>query len=423
MLGTHVSAVGVSIVAFLETGSVWWLSVIYLASRVPALLVSTHAGSLADRLDRRRILLVADSVAGVATVGAAVLYAAGSLELWHLVALALVGSIANAYQDPAFQAAVPTLVSAERLDRANGFLQFGPAIGTLVGPALAGALVAWAGIGGVLVFDLLTFAAALVATLLVRFPTPDADPAPRITTWATLRASWDHLGGARRGLRRLLLASTAANLMLSMVNVLMITVLVPLAGEGGTGVLLSLGGVAMLVVSALVSAAGLPARRVPVMGAAIAVVGVGLLLIGLQAHLLPVALGIVVTLGAVPVIGAATQTLYQSTIEPAWQGRIAALRRVSAEALIPVGVLVAAPLVESLAEPAMAADGPLAGTFGRILGVGPGRGVGLVMVTIGLVVIALGIAVARDRVAREIDDLADVAIRNDGDLIDAVSTI
>lgn len=406
MLGTHVSAVGVSIVAFIETGSVWWLSVIYLASRVPALLVGANAGALADRVDRRRILLAADSMAGIATMGAAALHIAGTLELWHLVVLAVVGSIANAYQDPAFQAAVPTLVPTDRLDRANGLLQLGPAIGALGGPALAGVLVAFAGIGGVLVLDLVTFGAAIVATLLVRFPSPSSDPAPRTSMWATLRSSWAYLDGPRRGLRRLVLASTAANLVLSMVNVLLLAALIPLVGEAGTGAILSLGGVAMLTASALVSARGLPTRRIPVIAKSFAAVGVGLVLIGVRANGVSVAIGMMITLAAVPVLTAAAQTIHQATVDASWQGRLAALRRVTAEALVPVGVLVVAPLVESLAEPAMAVEGPLAGSAGLLLGVGEGRGVGLIMVTVGLIVMCIAWWIGRDHLVNELDDLA-----------------
>ena len=404
MLGTQVSAVGVSIVAFIETGSVWWLSAIYLASRVPALIVGAHAGAVADRVDRRRILLAADSVAGVATAGAAALHIAGTLDLWHLVVLAVVGSIANAYQDSAFQAAVPTVVPTDRLDRANGLLQLGPAVGALAGPALAGALVAFAGIGGVLMLDLVTFGAAIVATLLVRFPSPSGDPAPRTSMWATLRSSWAYLDGPRRGLRRLILASTAANLVLSMVNVLLLAALIPLVGEGGTGAILSLGGIAMMAASAFVTAKGLPARRVPVIAKSFAAVGVGLVIIGIRANAVSVAIGMMVTLAAVPMLSAAAQTIHQATVDASWQGRIAALRRVAAEALVPVGVLVVAPLIESLAEPAMTAEGPLAGSVGLLLGVGEGRGVGLVMVTVGLTVLCIGWWISRDRLVNELDE-------------------
>ena len=112
-------------------------------------------------------------------------HVAGRLELWHLALLAVVGSVANAYQDSAFQAAVPTLVPTDRLDRANGLLQLGPAVGALAGPALAGALVAFAGISGLLVLDLATFGVAGTATLhgwqpgdRVRFD-PEELPRPR----------------------------------------------------------------------------------------------------------------------------------------------------------------------------------------------------------------------------------------------------
>jgi hypothetical protein len=224
--------------------------------------------------------------------------------------------------------------------------------------------------------------------------------------WATLRSSWAYLDGPRRGLRRLILASTAANLVLSMVNVLLLAALIPLVGEGGTGAILSLGGIAMMAASAFVTAKGLPARRVPVIAKSFAAVGVGLVIIGIRANAVSVAIGMMVTLAAVPMLSAAAQTIHQATVDASWQGRIAALRRVAAEALVPVGVLVVAPLIESLAEPAMTAEGPLAGSVGLLLGVGEGRGVGLVMVTVGLTVLCIGWWISRDRLVNGLDEIA-----------------
>ena len=405
LLGSQVSSAGVSIAAFVETGSVWWLSILYLAIRVPGMLAASHAGDLVDRSDRRRVLVLADTAAAVATGTALLLLATGHLELWHLVVVAVVGATANAYHEPAYASALPLLVPRAAIDRAQGMLQLGPAVGVLAGPAIAGVLVGTGGIGAVLLFDAATFVLAIATASRVVIPRPDstATAATDDTDLRGLRATWDGLTGRLHGLRHLLLYSASMNLVISIVNVLLFALLVPLAGEAGAGLLLSLGGAGMLVTAGVVAARGVPARRVRTMAGSAMAIGVGIVLMGLRPSPALVATGLVVTLAAAALLSGASGTLFQTEVAADRQGRLSSLRRVMAEGLMPLAVLAAAPLAEGLAGPAMADGGPLAGSVGLVLGTGPGRGAALLFVVIGLVVVGLGVLIARDRALRVLD--------------------
>lgn len=404
LVGNDVSAAGVSIAAYVQTGSVWWLSVLYLAVRIPALLTAAHAGHLVDRSDRRRVLLVADAAAGVTTVAALGLLLLGHLELWHLVVVAVVGSTANGYQQPAYLSALPVLVSQDAIGRANGMLQLSPALGLLAGPALAGLLLGLGDIGAVLAFDAATFVLAAVITAVVRIPPVASvdDPRPDLEIRG-LRAMWRSLDGRLRGLRHLLVYAGALNLVISVVNVLLFALIVPLAGETGAGLLLSVGGCAMLVTAAVVSTRGVPPRRVRTVALGVAAVGIGAVVCGLQPSVVLVGIGLVVVLSGAAVLTAAAGTIYQTEVPAELQGRLAALRRVTAEALAPVAVLAIAPVAERLAEPAMQTGGALAATVGIVLGTGPGRGVALLFVGVGVVVIGLAVSIARDRTLAGLD--------------------
>lgn len=424
LLGTNVSAAGVSIAAFVQTGSVWWLSILYLAVRLPGLLVASHAGDLVDRSDRRRVLVVADTAAGVATAIAIVLLLTGRLELWHLVVVAVVGSAANAYQEPAYASALPLLVPRPAIPRAHGLLQLAPAVGLLAGPAIAGALVGLGGIGAVLAFDAVTFLLAVAATTAVRIPAPtpaaiDANAAPSgaAVTARGLRATWRSLTGRLEGLRHLLLFAAALNVVLAVVNVLLFALLVPLAGEAGAGLLLSLGGLAMLVSAAAVSARGVPTRRVRALSLTTVAVGGGIALTGLRPSPVVVGVGLAVTLGGAALLSAIAGTLFQTEVAADRQGRLSSLRRVVPEALMPLAVLGVAPLAQRLAEPAMSPTGALANSVGNVLGTGPGRGVALLFVVVGVVVAALGVALGRDRTLRRLD----VAVPAAADVADTTS--
>ena len=400
LVGTDVAGFGVAFVAYLETGSLTWLAALFLAGRIPALVASSHAGGLIDRTSAKPVLISADLCAGVASMTALVLHVAGALELWHLVVLAAVGSLANAYQLPAYQSAVPMLVERDALPRAQGLLQVAPAAGLLAGPALAGVLVAWGGIGGILMFDLITFFGAMAATLSVRFPERSVvDLAPgqseETSTSGSLMVVWHHLVGRRRGVRRLVLWMAAVNFAVAAVNLLLPALLLSLASERTSGFVLAIGGVAMLASGAAVSAVGLPDRLVTALVAATAMIGIGIVLLAVRPELPVVVLGVVVTLAAAPVAGAASGTIHQTEVAQDFQGRLMAFRRVVSESLMLPAVIIVTPLVERVVEPSMQPGGWAAGVVGPLIGVGEGRGVALAVAIAGagVVVIALGMLV------------------------------
>ena len=136
---------------------------------LPQVLLSPVAGAVADRARKRTALQLADWL-GLAVVAAfTVAYVSGHLAGWQIyVAVALLGAAA-AFAYPALSSAVPLLVDAERLPRANGLLGATRSIAEVAGPALGGALMAAHAVGGVLALDLVSFAVALLCVQLVPF--------------------------------------------------------------------------------------------------------------------------------------------------------------------------------------------------------------------------------------------------------------
>jgi len=406
LIGTTATAVGAALWAYMQTGSVLWLSLLMLANQVPALVLSPMAGALVDRRSRRRILLAADSVAAVGTVTAIAVHLAIGLQPWHLVLVILVGSAANAFQEPAYQASLPMLVPREALGRANGLLQLAPGASLIAGAPFAGAALAAGGIAAVLAVDLATFAVAVLATSLTPIPDPRSSPAgPAVDhevapPKGTMRAVWQHLSGERRGLRRILLGFAGVNLMLGTTNVLVLALALSVSNPAAAGFVSGLAGLAMVAASVVIGARGVAGDRVRGILVGIAGVGIGLVVAGARPHVVVVAAGVMVMLASVPVASAASNTLFMELIAPEWQGRLHAFRRVVSGALMPVSIILVAPLVDLLAEPAMAPGGALAGTVGALIGTGTGRGIALVFVIAGVGVLGMVAGMALDPAVR-----------------------
>ncbi|WP_167149888.1 MFS transporter [Actinomyces sp. ZJ308] len=133
---------------------------------LPMLLLSAHAGLVADRVDQRRFLIITQSAMGLVSAVLAIDVLAGSARLWHVYLAAFLTGVAAAYDAPARQTFVARMVPAEHLSNAVGLNSASFNAARLLGPALAGVVITWVGAGWVFAVNAATFlfpAAALAA--------------------------------------------------------------------------------------------------------------------------------------------------------------------------------------------------------------------------------------------------------------------
>jgi MFS family permease len=150
------------------------LSVVGIAMTVPHVVLLLLGGVVSDRFDRRKVMVGADLLRGVAIGVLGLLSVTGALELWHVLVLTAFYGAGTAFFGPAFDAIVPDVVPPELLPEANSLDQFvRPAAWRLAGPALGGFLInAW-GPGGAFLVDAATFAVSIAAIMMMH-PTASA---------------------------------------------------------------------------------------------------------------------------------------------------------------------------------------------------------------------------------------------------------
>jgi MFS family permease len=145
----------------------------------PVLFLSAWAGMLADRVDRRKLLIATQVAQGVLAAGLGVLVLSGHAELWHVYVFAGLLGCVSAVDAPARQTFVADMVPAERLPNAVGLNSASFNAARMIGPGLAGLLIAWVGTGWVFVINALTFIATIVA--LSRMRVDELQPVPHAT--------------------------------------------------------------------------------------------------------------------------------------------------------------------------------------------------------------------------------------------------
>lgn len=151
--------------------------VVSVAQFLPFVLLALPAGVLADRLDRRRIMVASDAVRFAVQLVAGVLLLTGHAGVPVLVVLAAVFGAADAFFQPAITGLVPSTVGPADLQPANALRGLTYSFGSIAGPAIGGVLIALVGPGGSFLFDAATFAVSAVTLLLLRVPRAPAAPA------------------------------------------------------------------------------------------------------------------------------------------------------------------------------------------------------------------------------------------------------
>lgn len=408
VVGSNLTGFGLAVWMYLETDSVTLLALIMLASTLPGIVLSPIAGALVDRWDRRMVMLISDTCAGIATFAAALLFFTNELELWHIYVMATIGSVANSFQEPAYTASVPLLVPKKHLGRANGLVQMGQAIGTLVAPALAGVLVATTGLWGVLLADGATFVVAVTTLALVRIPRPVAASSRARHVWAEVVEGWQWLR-ARGGLFGFMLIAAGVNFLLGFMSVLYIPLYLSFTNEVVLGTAMSVLGVGMLVGSVAMGIWGGPKRRIRAMVGGISLGGLLVAAMGMDDSVFLVTGAGFLLMATVAIVNGTSQVLWQVKVPPGLQGRTFSVRRVLAQMAIPIAYLSAGPLADRVFEPMLAAGGRLAGSVGAVIGTGPGRGIGFMFVLTGLgTIILAAIAFARPSIRNVEDELPDM---------------
>jgi len=171
LLGDGVFIVAMAWQVYLLSNTPTALAMVGIAMTVPTIVFLLLGGVMSDRFDRRRLMLAADVVRGLAIAAIAVLSLTGTLEIWHMLVLVAIFGGATAFFGPAFDAVVPDVLPASLLPQANSLDQFvRPLALRLAGPAVGGFLIEGVGVGWAFALNAATFAVSAAALLAMAPP-------------------------------------------------------------------------------------------------------------------------------------------------------------------------------------------------------------------------------------------------------------
>jgi len=405
LIGTGLTGFGMSLWVYQRTGSISLFAAASVLALLPAVALSPFAGALADRWNRRLIMVWADSLAASGTLSLAVLLWLDRVQLWHLFAAITITAVSSAFQQPAYLAAVTQLVPKRYYGRANGLVSLGGATGSLLAPLLGGALVIAIGLRGIIIIDLLTFAVAVTITLSVRFP-DSMFKRREEPFWHEISGGWRFIM-RRHGLLAMIILTSLLNYFFAMVEVLATPLTLSFGDPSVLGMVLAASGVGLLLGSVIMSVWGGLERRALGILVSMLILGVALLTVGLHPSPVFPALGLFGMGLATALVNTHWLSIVQTKVGLELQGRVMSTGIMLSWLMVPAGFLSAAPLAENIFGP-MASHDVVAATLGAVIGTGPGRGIAVTTIVAGLCTLALSAAGFAYRPIRNLDaDLPD----------------
>jgi len=393
LLGSRMTQFALTIWLWQQTEQATPITLLAFASEVSLLVVTPFAGIWVDSWNRKRIMMLGDAVAAIASVAILVLLLTRQLAIWHLYPILAIASVFGYLQGLAFSASQAMLVPKQqyvRIGALGSIKTFGAGV---IAPALAGLLYPLIGLSGILGVDLVSFGVAISTLSLVAIPQPKqpkpSDSALPKSFWHEVLVGFRYLW-LRPGLLALQLF-TMAYVFFDSASAVVGPMILARSGNdtallGSVSAAVGLGG---LIGGVLLGLWGGPMRRLHGL-----LVGRGLVF-GFEAFLglakLPsVWIGANFLAGLFkPLANSCENAIWLSKVDPHLQGRVFSASSFLIGLTSPLGLLMAGPLADRVFEPALQPDGILANWLGGIFGTGTGSGMALQFTLCSLIVVAI----------------------------------
>lgn len=400
-LGSSMTGFALVIWLYQDSGSALTTSLLTVCSYAPYVLMSIFAGAISDKWNKKAVMLICDSFAAVCTVITLVLMKTGSLAVWHLYVLNALNGLMNSVQSPAADVAVTLLISEKHYQKTSGMRSFSNSLVSILTPVFAAAVMPFAGMEGVIAFDLTTFAAAFIVLLFfIKIPHTEQVSDKSETLLQSAKSGLLYLK-SNKGILWLILFLSAINLIASMHDAALPALIIPKADETAYGIVNSCVGIATILGSAAATFFPKPKSRIKVICTC--------LLISMSTENLLLALGnntVIWCIGAflgwsvIPLMSANYDVIFRSSVPTEMQGRVYSARNTLQFFTIPLGYFLGGLLVDRVFEPIM--ETSTLPFLNMLFGNGKGSGAAMLFLVLDIAGVAVCLIFERIKYIREL---------------------
>lgn len=319
-IGGGLTSFGLGLYIFQKTGSAADMALLTLLGFLPALILKVPAGVLADRYDRRLLMMIGDGLSGLGVLFILICMLQGETALWQIYLGTTISSVFSALLEPSYTATVTDLLTREQYSKANGLVSMAGSARYLFSPVIAGFLLAVSDIKLILIIDICTFFLTVVAAAVVRHGIKTSKPTESEPFFKSMKEGWHAVSG-KKGLMVLIVVSSLICLFMGVFQVLGEPFVLSFADAKTLGIVETAAASGMLVTSIILGIRGIKKNFARVLSIGLAVSGVGMALFAVTENIYIVCIFGFVFFAALPFANNCLDYLVRINIPAELQGR------------------------------------------------------------------------------------------------------
>lgn len=387
-IGSGMTAFAVSVYIYQITGSATWVSVAALLAYLPTIILSPVGGVLADRYDRRLMMILGDSLSALGLIFILVSVQTGNGDVLPLLIGVSISSIFISLLEPAYKATVTDLLTDDEYGRASGLVQLAGASRYLISPFLAGIILAVSDIRTILIIDIGTIFLTVLVVSAVRKTIREVKPIKDDFNFIKEFGEGIKIISSDNGVKSLVLLMAFMCFFVAFIQALLIPMILAFADVKAVGIMESVSAMGMVAGSIIIGVFNIKKNYTKMLTISLMGTGFFMALTGSTTNSFLLVGFCMLFFMALPFVNTAADVLIRIRIPNEMQGRAWGMISVLTQLGYVVAYGISGILADYVFGPMLMDGGALAGTVGRIIGTGEGRGIGFMLILSGITMFA-----------------------------------
>ena len=386
-IGGGLTSFGLGVYVFQKTGSAAGMALVTLLGFLPTLLFTVPAGVLADRYDRRVLMMIGDGCSGLGILYIFLCMLRGEANLVQICIGVFVSAIFSSLLDPSYRATITDLLSKEEFSKASGLVSLAGSARYLFSPVIAGLLLAYHDISLLLLIDISTFFVTITTTFIVRRGIKAKQPTEKQSFLESMKEGWRAIH-IEKGVFVLVLCSSLITLFLGTLQILVEPMILSFEDSKVLGIVETLCASGMLVSGMLLGGIGIKKEYGKVLQISFFMAGIFMIGMSIFENLVSISIFGFFFFATLPFCNNCMDYLCRTNIPDALQGRAWGF----------IGFLSQLGYVIAYAVSGLAADG-----LGSLSGMGVGRGAAFMIGISGVFLTLVAVTLLRFPAIRELE--------------------
>ena len=384
-IGSGMTAFALAIYVYQMTGSVAYVSIVPLLAFMPKVLLSPIGGILADRYDRRLLMICGDILSGLGLLYILVNIKSGNQGILPILIGVCINSVFVALMEPAYRATVSDLLTEDQYAKASGMVQMSGNAEYLISPAIAGVLLSISDISLILYLDIATFVITVIAVAIARKHIQK--PTKQEVRKGIKKEFCEGIQAITetKGVQSLIILMTLMCFFIGFIQTLTAPMILILSNAKTVGFIESICAIGMLIGSVFIGIFGIRKHQYSrVLFIASVLCGVFMSFVGLRTNLLFISAALFLFFLTIPFINSCAEVILRLNIPNELQGRLWGIVGLLTQTGTIIAYATCGIIADVVFEPMFQESGLLAENIGKLIGTGQGRGIGFMLVLSGI---------------------------------------